>query len=189
MFALLHRRFQTRITAARKIGDRLVRLVLHHPVLQKIVRALVDTRIGFHRGIQGDISEALAGVLRWRLLAASELSKDIAPPAVEARPPAVMTVQIVSRADVRIGRAQMSIDQPFRKAGRAIVNVNIGQFLVARNGELNRRRTVLQTETPAKALVINTVVAITRELPASPENVNCVGLEVHIQSKLTVAAA
>jgi len=101
--------------------------------LQKVVRALIDALIRFLAGIYGNVSEALGGGLLWRLAATSELSKDVAPPAIEARPAGVMAVQVVSCADVRVGRGQMSIDQPLGKAGRAIVDINVGKFVVARD--------------------------------------------------------
>ena len=78
-------------------------VLCHYPALQKVVRALIDALIGFHAGIQGDLPDALGGVLLWRRPASSELSKNVAPPAIEARPAAVMTVEVVSRADVRVG--------------------------------------------------------------------------------------
>ena len=152
------------------------------------MRALVHTLIGFDAGIQRNVPEALGGVFLYWFRAASELSKDVAPPAVETRPAAVMAVQVVSRADVRVGSGQVSIDQRLRKAGRTIVDINVGQFVVARNGELNRGRSLLQPVTDGKALVINAVVAIVKELLAAAENVNRIGLQVHIQAELPVAA-
>ena len=178
LFQLRHR-FQAGVAAARKIGNRLIRFVAHYPALQKIVGALIDTLIGFHGGIQGNVSEALGGVLLWRLPATSELSKDVTPPAIEARPAAVMAVRVVSCADVRVGSGQVSIDQRLRKAGRAIIDINVDQFIVPRNGDLNRGRSVLQPVTSRKALVKNGVVAIAKELLAAAQDVNRFGSGTH----------
>src|SRR5580698_985147 len=95
--------------------------------------ALIDALIGFHAGIHGNVPEAFGGGLLWCRPATPELPKNVAPPAIEARPATVMEGQVVSCADVRVGSGQVSIEQPLRKAGSAIVDVNVGQFVVARN--------------------------------------------------------
>ena len=59
----------------------------------------------------------------------------------------------------------------FGKAGGAIVDINVGQFMVTRNRELNRGRSVLQPVTNGKALVINAVVAVVKELLAAAQDV------------------
>ena len=70
----------------------------------------------------------------------------------------------------------MPVDQRFRKGRRAVVNVDVGHFLVTRYGELNGGRPVFQAIADRKSFVIVDIILIVEELLASAQNVNRVGL-------------
>src|SRR5215469_350378 len=97
-----------------------------------------------------------------------------------------MATQVVTRTDVRVCGGQMSIEKCLRKLAGAVVHVNIGQLLVARNRKLNGRRAIFQTKADRKTLVISDVVLVAKKLLATAENVEGIRLKISVQAELAV---
>jgi hypothetical protein len=97
-----------------------------------------------------------------------------------------MPLVVVSSADIRVGRSQMTVPHGFGEFTGKVIHIKIGPGGIVAHGNLHVGRLALLTKAERVAHMVNRIVFLPAELRRLFHNLPCVGLEEEVKPELFI---